>query len=81
MISKCAVWNLVGAMTSPSKELVYGFPIDGPMSVLHVDGFTVRASINYSGDKGFLIAACGKCTFAVADPVPESNLTNHAQAL
>ena len=68
-------------MTSTSKELVYGFPLDGPMNVLHVDGFTVGASINYAGNKGFLVAACGMCTFAVVDPVPESNSTTCAQAL
>ena len=72
MISRCAGCALEGAMISPSKSLVYGFPIDGPMNVLHVDVFTVRASINYTGNKGFLVAACGMCTFAVADPVPES---------
>ena len=81
MISKCAGCTLSGAMTSPSKELVYGFPIDGHMEVLHVDGFTVGASINCTGDKGFLISACGMCTFAVEDLVPQSNSTTYAQAL
>ena len=71
MISKCVGCTLEGAMTAPSKELVYGFPIDGTMNVLHVDDFTVGASINYTGDKSFLVAACVMCTFAVADPVPE----------
>ena len=51
------------------------------MNVIHVDGFTVGASINYTGDKGFLIAACGMCTFALAETVPESNLITYAQAL
>ena len=51
------------------------------MNVLHVEGFTVGSSINYAGDKGFIIAACGICTFAVAEPVPESNSTTYAQAL
>ena len=59
MISRCAGCALAGAMTSPPKDLVYGFTIDGPMNLLHVDGFTVGESINYAGDKGFLIAACG----------------------
>ena len=81
MISKCVGCTLAGTMTPSSKELVYGFPIDGPMNVLHVDDFTVGASINYAGDKGFLIAACGMCTFAVVDPVPELNWTTYAQAL
>ena len=56
-------------------------PIDGPMNILHVDGFTFGASINYADDKGFLIATCGMCTFAVAEPVTESNLNTYAQAL
>ena len=51
------------------------------MNVLHVDGFTVRASINYAGDKGFLVSAYGVCTFAVAEPVPESNSATYAQDL
>ena len=59
VISRCAGCALAGAMTSPPKDLVYGFTIDGPMNMLHVDGFTVGESINYAGDKGFLIAACG----------------------
>ena len=73
MISKCEGCTLAGAMTSPYKELVHGFHIDGPMNVLNVDVFTVGAIINYSGNKGFLIAACGMCTFAVVEPVPDSN--------
>ena len=81
MISRCAVCALAVAMTLPSNELIYGFPIDGPMNVLHVDSFTVGKSINYAGDKGFLIAACGMCTFSVAEPVPESNLTTYDQDL
>ena len=51
------------------------------MNVLHVDGFTVGASINYAGNKGFLVAACGMCTFAVTEPVPDSHLTTYSQAL
>ena len=51
------------------------------MNVLHLDNFTVGASINYAGDKGFLISACIVCTFAVSEPVPESNLTTYVQAL
>ena len=51
------------------------------MNVLHMDGFTVGASIKYAGNKVFLISAYGTCTFAVAEPVPESNSTTYAQAL
>ena len=61
--------------------MVYGFPIDGPMNVLHLYGFTVGAIVNYAGNKGFLASACGMRTFAVAEPVPESNLNTYAQDL
>ena len=81
IISKCAGCNFSGAMTSPSKELVYAFTIHGPMNVLHMYVFTVGASIHYACNKGFLVSTCGMCTYAVADPVPESNSTTYAQAM
>ena len=51
------------------------------MNVLRVDGFTVGASINYAGDKVFLVASCGMCNFAVAEPILGSNSTTYAQVL
>ena len=49
--------------------------------MLHLYGFTVGAIVNYAGNKGFLASACGMRTFAVAEPVPESNSTTYAQTL
>ena len=72
---------MANATNNPSKELVYSFPLDGPMNVLHVDGYSVGANINFAGDKGFLIATCGMCTFAVAEPVSKTDSTMYAQAL
>ena len=51
------------------------------MNALHIDGYSVGSNYNYAGDKGFLIAACGMCTFAVAEPVSEPSSTTYAQAL
>ena len=51
------------------------------MSILHIDGYTVGANINFAGDKGFLIAACGMSTFAVAEPVTNPSAMVYAQAL
>ena len=72
---------MANATNNPSNELVYSFLLDGPMNVLHVDGYSVGANINFAGDKGFLIAACGMCTFAVAEPVSKTDSTIYAQAL
>lgn len=60
---------------------MWNFPINAPMSVRHVDGYTVGANINFAGDKGLLIAACGMCTFGVAEPVTTVNTASHTQAL
>ena len=51
------------------------------MPVLHIEGYTVCANINFDGDKGFLVAACGMCTFAVAKPVTNLSAMVYAQAL
>ena len=71
MIASCVGCKLANAKVSPSRELVWNFPIDAPMTVLHVDGYQVGANINFASDKGFLLAACGMSTFAVAKPAPK----------
>ena len=69
------------ATNSPVKELVCSFPIDTLMSVLHIDGYSVGANLNFAGDKGFLIALCGMYTFVVVKPVGELITKDYAQAL
>ena len=81
LIEKCADGKLANAQNAPARELVYNLPLDGPMNVIHVDGYYVGTNVNFTGDKGFLIAACGMCTFAVAEPVSATNSTLYAQAL
>ena len=81
MISKCAGCKLANPDVTPAKELIYSFPIDAPMTVLHVDGYQVGTDVNFSGDRCFLVACCGMCTFAAAEPVAKANSTNYAQAL
>ena len=51
------------------------------MSVLHIDGYTVGANVNFAGDKGFPIAACGMSTFTVDEPVTNPSAMVYAQAL
>ena len=72
---------MVNAVNNPKKELVYSFPLDASTVVLHVNGYSIGVNINFSGDKRFLIAACGMCTFAIAESVAEIDSITYAQAL
>ena len=81
MISSYIGCRLANATRFPTKELVYSFPIDVPMSVLHIGGYTVGANINFAGDKGFLITTCGMSTFSVAEPVTNPSAMVYTQAL
>ena len=81
MISKCVGCRLANTTINKSSELMYSFPVDSPMSVLHIDGYTVGADVNFVGDRIFLIAVCGMCTFAVGEPVSKLSSTTFAQAL
>ena len=48
---------MANATCSPSKKMVYNFPINAPMSVLNVGGYTVGTNLNFAVNKGFLIVA------------------------
>ena len=81
MSASCAGCRLANAKVRPSQDLVWNFPIDAPMTVLHVDGYCVGADINFAGNKAFLVAACGMSTFDVAKPVAKQSAETYAQAL
>ena len=81
LIAQCVGCKLVNAQDALVKELVYDFLLDGRMKVLHIDEYSVGSNINFAGDKEFLIAACGMCTFAVSEPVSTTNSTIYARAL
>ena len=74
----CALSNLC---TSRSSELVYGFPVDAPMLVLHVDIYAAGTEFNFEGNRHYLIAACGMTAFAVAEPTATQDAATFASAL
>lgn len=74
----CALSNLTN---SRSSELVYGFPVDAPMRVLHVDIYAVGTEFNFDGNRYYLVAACGMTAFSVAEPTAEQNAEVFASAL
>ena len=51
------------------------------MSVLHIDGYSIGANVNFASDKSFLLAAFGMSTFAVAKPVTNPSAMVYTQAL
>ena len=73
MLLTCAGYKMANAIKSLSKEMVRNFPIGTPVTVVHVCGYYVWADVNFAGDKGFIIAAFRTSTFAVAEPVMETN--------
>ena len=64
-----------------SSKLVYSFPIDEPMNVLHVDIYAAGANFNYEGNKHYLIASWGMTSFSVMEPTSKQNASTFAAAL
>ena len=64
-----------------SLDLVYGFPIDAPMLVLHVDIYQAGANYNFEGNHYYLIACCGMTAFAVCEPTRDANAKEFASAM
>ena len=81
MCSSCAGCTMANATVTRKSDLLYNFPVDGPMLVLHVDIYTIGVSTSFAGDRSYLIASCGMTTFSVAEPVPECNSETFAQGL
>ena len=74
----CAVKNRV---RNRGKELVYSFPIDAPMKVLHVDIYTVGTETGLEDSRYHLIAACGMTAFAVCESTTVADAKTFAAAL
>ncbi len=70
------------ALTNPthgrSRELIYSFPIEAPMMVLHVDGYQAGKESGFEGSSHYLVACCGMCTFAAMEPITNANATTYA---
>ena len=74
----CSLSNIT---QTRSSDLVYGFPIDAPMSMLFVDIYSAGADLNFYGTKHYLIAACGMTSFGICEPTSEQTAAAFAAAL
>eukprot|EP00956_Cyclotella_meneghiniana_P020963 scaffold37640_cov83-Cyclotella_meneghiniana.AAC.2 len=81
LCSKCPGCALANRVTSPAKELTYGFPITAPFMVVHIDGYSAGSGKNFDGESTYLIAACGMTGFAVMEPVSTPDATGFAKCL
>jgi hypothetical protein len=61
--------------------LIYHFPIEAPMMVLHIDGYSAGKQIGFEGSEMYIIACCGMCTFAAMEPVTNPLATTFASAI
>jgi hypothetical protein len=73
--------NLANPTNSKSAELVYNFPIEAPMMVLHINGYSAGKQIGFKGSETYLIACCRMCTFAVMEPVINPLANTFASAI
>ena len=81
MCKACPGCNLANLSLRRSADLVYSFPIEAPMLVLHVDIYTVGVEQNFEGTQYYLIASCGMTGFSVCEDTPKQSAESFAAAL
>jgi hypothetical protein len=69
MCRACPGCALANPSHSKSAELVYHFPIEAPMMVLHIDGYLAGKQVGFEGSEIYLNACCKMSTFAAMEPV------------
>ena len=74
MCKACPGCTLSNPTWSESSKLLYSFPIEAPMKVIHIDGYTAGKQQGIKGSKIYLIACCGMCTFPAMEPVSNASV-------
>jgi hypothetical protein len=81
LCAKCPGCALANRTHSPSKSLLYNFPITSPMRVIHADGYEAGTHCNFEGDSCYLVVCCGMTTFAVVEPFRSKDAKGFPAAL
>ena len=81
MCNACPGCALTNPTRGRSRELIYSFPIEAPMMVLHVNGYQVGKESGFEGSSHYLVACCGMCTFAAMEPIANANATTYASGI
>ena len=81
MCNACLGCALLNPTRTQSSELLYNFPIEAPMKVIHIDGYAAGKQQGFEGSELYLIACCGMCTFAAVEPVSNASAKTFASAI
>jgi len=81
MCNACPGCALANPTRGCSCELIYSFPIEALMMVLHVDGYQAGKESGFEGSSHYLVACCGMCTFAAMEPIANANATTYASGI
>ncbi len=81
MCHACPGCNLANPTNSKSARLIYHFPIEAPMMVLYIDGYSAGKQVGFEGSKTYIIARCGMCTLAAMEPVTNPLANTFASAI
>jgi hypothetical protein len=81
MCHACPGCTLANPTHLKSAKLVYHFPIEAPMMVLHIDGYSAWKQISFEGSETYLIACCGMCTFSAMEPIINPSANTFASAI
>ncbi len=81
MCHACPGCALSNPTRGKSRKLIYNFPAEVPMMVLHIDGYQAGKESGSKGSSHYLIACCGMCTFAAMEPISNPNATTYTFAI
>ena len=69
-MSYCCVYGWYkNAISRPSSELLYSFPLDEPMATFHCDLYQPGKTVGFDGDHSEMIVCCHVTTFAASEYV------------
>ena len=81
MIHKCPGCRLANSTLNAKQNFLYSFPIDAPFRTIHIDIYTLGKTESFDGDVALFIVLDHMTSFAVIEPVRETNSKSFAKAL
>ncbi len=81
MCNACPGCTLSNPTQSQSSKLLYNFPIEAPMKVIHINGYAAGKQQGFEGSKIYLVTCCEMCTFAAMEPVTNPSAKTFTSAI
>eukprot|EP00956_Cyclotella_meneghiniana_P008386 scaffold11286_cov51-Cyclotella_meneghiniana.AAC.2 len=81
LVSRCAGCRLSNPTIRQSAELVYRFPVDSPMTGLHIDNYKAGALKTHDGIQSYICVACDMTGFGALEGATIENAETFAAAL